>query len=124
VRVVGGGEVVAGAVDGGGVGTVDPGLVDFVGMVVVVLVLLGEGVVVVPAPATWEGDVPGVEEIPGNDPSVGDADLVWNVSTAASPAMVPPMTIGVRFINPVSRECAFARTRTLLREFARVAPRV
>ena len=105
--VVDGGGVVAGVVDGGGVGTVDPGLVDLAGMVVVVLVLLGEGVVVVPAPATWEGDAPGVEEIPGNGPSVRDADLVWNVSTAASPAMVPPMTIGARFINPVWRECAF-----------------
>jgi hypothetical protein len=92
VRVVCGGVVVAGEV-----GTVDAGLVDLVGMVVVVLVLLGEGVVV----------APGAEEIPGNDPSVRGADLVWNVSTAASPAMVPPMTIGARLIIPVLRECAW-----------------
>ena len=38
------------------------------------------------APATFEGEEPPVEEAAGSEPGVRDADLVWKVSTPASPA--------------------------------------
>jgi hypothetical protein len=80
-----------------------------------VVVVVGLGVVVVVLAGV--GDVPGgglvveldvggdevgefrVVDAPGKEPSVRDADFVWKVSTPASPAIVAPMTIGVRLIE-------------------------
>jgi hypothetical protein len=93
--------VVAGAVVGVVVGLVPAGPAP-AGLVP------GEGVVVDAdggAPATLvEGEEPRVAEAPGSEPRARDADLVWNVRTPASPAMVAPITIGARLMNAVSSE--------------------
>jgi len=71
--------------------------------------VVGEGVVVDAAggaPATFEGEEPPGEEAAGSEPGVRDADLVWKVSTPASPATVAPITIGARLMG----SCSSGRT--------------
>jgi hypothetical protein len=100
--------VVAGAVVGVVVAGVVVGVVVFGVVLGVVVGAVDEGVVVDAdggALATLvDGEEPPVAEAPGSEPSVREADLVWKVSTPASPAMVAPITIGVRLMSAVSSE--------------------
>ena len=93
VRVAG---VVVGVVVVGG--TVVVGLV---AGVVVGLGVVGEVVVVDAggAPGALEEEEPPGEETAGSEPGVREADLVWKLSTPASPAMVAPITIGARLMG-------------------------
>jgi hypothetical protein len=87
-----------------------------VGGAVVVFVGAGGGIVVEvdvggelpalePVPVGEAGTVDvgelGVVETPGRAPSVKGADFVWKASMPPSPAMVAPITIGVRLIECV-----------------------
>jgi hypothetical protein len=109
LRVVVGAVVVGGVVVGG---VVDEGVVD---EGVVAGTVWREGVVVDAdggALAVFEGDEPPVAETPGAEPSASDADLVWKVSTPASPAMVAPITIGARLMGSSSSARTWGSARS------------